>query len=71
MFMHSGGKKKLKTRKKTNQNLIIQEEIELKNLKTANWAQNPQSAPVPGFPPAVLRVGDVVKSLELGGRSLK
>lgn len=51
--------------------VIMQEEIELKNLKIANWAENPQTNSVQGLPPAVLCVGDVGKSLELGGGSLK
>lgn len=54
----------LKKKQKTNLN-VIQEKVELKNLKIINWAENPHTIPMPGFLPALLRVGDVVKSLEL------
>lgn len=57
MFMHSRNKKK------TNLNVTIQEKAELKNIEIGNWAETPQTVPVPGFSTALLRVGDVVKSL--------
>ena len=49
--------------KKTSLSVTIQEEVGLKNLKSANQTENPQTIPMLGFATAVLCVRDVVKSL--------